>query len=232
MKTPIAIATACAALGLSALAAAPAQASPNSLDTMSASMMSAAQARTLGVAGDHIRTFEYLKGTKKGPDDDIWLCDLAGDKEVEVEADGSPELYEVVYASQKSGVETVAGQDLYTFASEADARKAMKSIRKAAKKCVGTFTAEEEGVVFRQNVSHGTGTSADGAGFTWIKHKATATAASARLGDNEYNTFRRIGQFVQVLSIEVAGDPAPTISSAQKKTLDTLTGTLGSYWAW
>ena len=231
MKTPIVIATACAALGLSALAAAPAQASHYPLDTMSASMMSAAQARTLGVAGEHIRTFEYLKGTKKSPDD-IWLCDLAGDKEIEVETDGSPELYEVEYASQKSGVETVAGQDIYTFASEADARKAMKSIRKAAKKCVGTFTAEEEGVVFRQNVSHGTGTSADGAGFTWIKHKVTATAASAGLGDNEYNTFRRIGQFVQVISIEVAGLNAPKLTSSHIKTADRLTGTLGDYWAW
>lgn len=231
MKAPTAIAIGCAALGLSVLPATPAHASHYSLDTMSASMMSAAQARTLGVAGDHIRTFEYLKGTKKSPDD-IWLCDLAGDKEVEVEADGSPELYEVVYASQKSGVETVAGQDLYTFASEADARKAMKSIRKAAKKCVGTFTAQEEGVVFRQNVSHGTGTSADGAGFTRIKHKATATAASARLGDDEYNTFRRVGHFVQILSIEVAGPNAPKLTSSQIKTADRLTGTLGSSWTW
>ncbi len=231
MKTPIAIATACAALGLSALAAAPAQASHYPLDTMSASMMTAAQARTLGVAGEHIRTFEYLKGTKKSPDD-IWLCDLAGDKEIEVETDGSPELYEVEYASQKSGVETDAGQDLYTFSSEAEARKAMKSIRKAAKKCVGTFTAEDEGVVFRQNVSHGTGTSADGAGFTWIKHKVTGRAASASLGDNEYNTFRRIGQFVQVISIEVAGINAPKLTSSHIKTADRLTGTLGDYWAW
>lgn len=87
-------------------------------------------------------------------------------------------------------------------------------------------------MTFSQNVSNGTGKAAHGVGFTWIKHVATATDASANVADSEYNTFRRVGQFVQVLSIEVAGDPAPKISSAQRKSLDTLTGTLGAYWAW
>lgn len=229
MKTPTVIVIGCAVLGLSALAASPAQASPYSLDTMSSNMMSGAQASSLGVAGNHVRDFQYLEGTKESPDD-FWLCDLAGDKQVEV--DGPPEVYVVSYASEKSRVETVAGQELYAFDTAADARAAMKEIRKAAKKCSGTFTVEEEGVTFRQEVSNGTGTSADGSGFTWIKQSATASAASVGLADSEYNTFRRVGQFIQVLSIEVAGDKSPKISSAQMKSLDTLTGTLGSYWAW
>lgn len=108
----------------------------------------------------------------------------------------------------------------------------MKAIRKAAKQCAGTFTVEEEGVTFRQKVSNGTGKATDGSGFTWIKHEATASAASANLADNEYNTFRRVGQFVQVVSIEVAGSQAPKLTSSQVKQVNTLTGTLGSYWAW
>ena len=229
MKTLIATGVTASALALSALAASPAQASPYSLDTMSSNMMTAAQASSLGVAGNHVRDFQYLEGTKESPDD-FWLCDLAGDKQVEV--DGPPEVYVVSYASSKSRVETVAGQELYAFPSAAQARDAMKGIRKAAKKCSGTFTVEEEGVTFRQKVSNGTGTSADGAGFTWIMQSARLSADSAGLADTEYNTFRRVGQFIQVLSIEVAGDPAPKLSSAQKQTLDTLTGSLGSYWAW
>ena len=227
MRALIAVGATTSTLALSVFVATSVQASPYSLDTMSTNMMSASDASSLGVGAHHIREFQYLEGTQESPDD-FWLCDLAGEKQVEV--DGSPEVYVVAYAAEKSRVETVAGQELYAFASEADARKAMKSIRKEAKKCAGTFAVEEEGVTFSQKVSNGTGTSADGAGFTWIKHVATATAASANLADNEYNTFRRVGQFVQVLSIEVAGAQAPTISSAQVKSINNLTGTLGAYW--
>ena len=229
MKGLIAIGVTSCALALSTLAAAPAQASPYSLDTMSSNMMSAAQASSLGVAGNHVRDFQYLEGTKESPDD-FWLCDLAGGKQVEVA--GSRDVYVVTYASEKSRVETVAGQELYAVGSAAEAREAMKAIRKAAKQCAGTFTVEEEGVTFRQKVSNGTGKATDGSGFTWIKHEATASAASANLADNEYNTFRRVGQFVQVVSIEVAGSQAPKLTSSQVKQVNTLTGTLGSYWAW
>ncbi|MDP4906063.1 MAG: hypothetical protein NWR17_02210 [Candidatus Nanopelagicales bacterium] len=229
MKALLATGIGSAALALSTFAAAPAQASPYSLDTMSSNMMSAAQALSLGVAGNHIRDFRYLEGTQESPDD-FWLCDLAGQKEVEV--DGSSEVYVVTYASEKSRVERVAEQELYAFVSEAHARKAMKAIRKAAKQCAGTFTVQEEGVTFSQKVSNGTGKASDGSGFTWITHEATASAANANLSDNDYNTFRRVGQFVQVLSIETAGSKAPPISSTQVKSLNNLTGTLGAAWAW
>ena len=229
MKGLIAIGVTASILTLSSLTTGSAQASPYSLDTMSSNMMAASDASTLGVAGNHIRDFQYLEGTQESPDD-FWLCDLAGEKQVEVA--GSPEVYVVTYASEKSRVETVAGQELYAFGSAAEARDAMKAIRKAAKQCAGTFTVEEEGVTFRQKVSNGTGKATDGSGFTWIKHEATASAASANLADNEYNTFRRVGQFVQVLSIEIAGPKAPKLTSSQVKQVNTLTGTLGSYWAW
>ena len=163
---------------------------------------SAAQASSLGVAGNHIRDFQYLEGTQESPDD-FWLCDLAGDKQVEV--DGPPEAY---------------------------ARQAMKAIRKAATKCSGTYNVEEEGVTFRQKVSNGTGTTADGAGFTWIKQDATVANATSGLAEYEYNTFRRAGQFIQLVAIEVAGPKAPKLTSSQVKAADRLTGTLGSYWAW
>ena len=229
MRGFIAIGATASILSLSLLTAGSAQASPYSLDTMSSNMMTASDASTLGVAGNHIRDFRYLEGTQESPDD-FWLCDLDGEKEVEV--DGSSEIYVVTYASEKSGVERVAEQELYAFVSEAGARKAMKAIRKAAKRCAGTFTVQEEGVTFSQKVSNGTGEASDGSGFTWIKHEATASAANANLTDNDYNTFRRVGQFVQVLSIETAGSKAPPISSTQVKSLNNLTGTLGAARAW
>lgn len=226
MKTSIGIGV--AVLAASTLAAAPAQASPYSLDTMSSQMMTAAQASSLGVAGNHIRDFQHLEGTKQSPDD-FWLCDVAGKKQVEV--DGPPEVYVVAYVSEKSRVETVAGQELYTFDSEADARKAMKSIRKAATKCSGTYTVEDEGFTLTQKLTNGTGKTAAGKNFTWIKQVATASDATSGLAENEYNTFRRVGRFVQVISIEVAGPNAPKLTSSQMRTADRLTGTLGDYWA-
>ena len=229
MKTSTAIAIGSAALGASVLATAPAQASPYSLDTMSSNMMSAAQASSLGVAGNHIRDFQYLEGTKESPDD-FWLCDLAGDKQVEV--DGPPEVYVVSYASDKSRVATAAGQELYAFANVDDAREAMKAIRKASAKCSGTFTEQGERWTIRHTLSHGTGMTAGGQGFTWIKQGAQAVDAPKGPDAHEYVTFRRAGQFVQVISLELAGPQAPKLTSSQVKQVDTLTGTLGDYWAW
>jgi hypothetical protein len=216
-------------LTLAALTAAPATAAEYSLDTVSARMMSTSQAASLGVAGNHIREFVDVSGTKDNPDD-FWLCELAAGKQVEV--DGSPTVYEVAYISAKSRIETVAEQELYSFASESDARKAMKSIRKAATKCSGTFTVEDGGVTFRQKLSNGRGTAPDGAGFTWIKSGATASGSAGALAEHEYNTFRRVGTFVQVVELEVAGSNAPKLTSSQIKGVDGLTGTLGSNWGW
>lgn len=227
MKTSVGIGI--AVLAASALAAAPAQASPYSLDTVSARMMSTSQAASLGVAGNHIREFVDVSGTKDNPDD-FWLCDLAAGKQVEVE--GSPTVYVVAYISAKSRIETVAEQELYSFASESDARKAMKSIRKAAAKCSGTSTIEDAGVTFRQKLSNGRGTAPDGAGFTWIKSSATASGSAGALAEHEYNTFRRVGTFVQVVSLEIAGPSAPKLTSSQIKGVNGLTGTLGANWAW
>ena len=232
-KTSLALGLTGSVLALSAVGAAPAQASPYSLDTMSSNMMSTSQAASLGVAGDHIRVFSDLSGTKSNPDD-VWLCDLAGGKEVQV--DGSSQIYNVTYASEKSRVETVAGQELFSFASEADARAAMKAIRKAAKKCTGTLTIKDQGLdqglTLTQKLSNGTGATAAGDGYTWIKHVATASGAGSSYAEDEYNTFRRVGTFVQVLAIETAGANAPKLTSSQVKNLDYLTGTLGDYWAW
>ena len=72
MKALLATGIGSAALALSTFAAAPAQASPYSLDTMSSNMMTASDASTLGVAGNHIRDFRYLEGTQESPDD-FWL---------------------------------------------------------------------------------------------------------------------------------------------------------------
>jgi len=229
MKTTLALGLTGSVLALTAVGAAPAHASPYSLDTMSANMMSASQAGSLGVAGNHTREFNDLSGTKSNPDD-FWLCDLADEKQVEV--DGSSQIYAVTYTSEKSRVETAAGQELYSFASEADARAAMKAIRKAAKKCTGTFTVKEEGGTLTQKLSNGTGTTAAGEGFTWIKQVATISDAGNSYAEHEYNTFRRVGAFVQVLAIETGGANAPKLTSSQIKTLDRLTGTLGDYWAW
>lgn len=230
MKTPIAIAVGCAALGLPALAATPAQASHYSLDTVSDQMMSADQAATLGVAGKHMRVFSYLTGANQSADS-IWLCDLQGSTEVKVAAPSGN--YEVRYASTKSQVETSAGQELYEFPSESAARDAMKSLRKAAQKCTGTFTTkDDQGWTITQKVSNGQGKTTAGDGFVWVKHVTTATEAGSGLAEHEYDTFRRVGVFIQSVEVDVAGVNSPKLTSAQVKQVNTLTGTLGAYWAW
>jgi hypothetical protein len=229
MTFRLAIGLSTSALALTTLSAAPASAAEYSLDTVSARMMSTSQASSLGVAGNHVRDFQVLTGTKENPDD-FWLCDLAGGKQVEV--DGSSTVYVVAYASAKARVETVAGQELYAFATESDARKAMKEIRNAATKCSGTFTIDDEGLSFRQKLSNGRGTAPDGAGFTWIRSSATASGSAGALAEHEYNTFRRVGTFVQVVSLENAGPNAPKLTSSQTKGVDGLTGSLGANWGW
>lgn len=229
MKVHLAIGLSTSALALTALYAAPASAAEYSLDTVSSRMMSTSQASSLGVAGNHVRDFQVLTGTKDNPDD-FWLCDLAGGNQVEI--DGSSTVYVVVYASAKSRVATVADQELYSFATESDARKAMKEIRRAARKCSGTSTIDDEGLTFRQKLSNGQGTAPDGAGFTWIKSSATASGSAGALAEHEYNTFRRVGTFVQVVSLEGAGPNAPKLTSSQIKGVDRLTGTLGANWGW
>jgi hypothetical protein len=193
-------------------------------------MMTAAQAQSLGVAGDHIRTFSYGSGVNEIPDV-IWLCDLAGEKEVEV--DGSPELYGVAYSSVKSRIVTVAGEELHAFDTEADARKAMRSIRKSATKCSGTFNVkDDQGWTITHKVSNGQGKTAEGDGFVWIKSVTTSADPRTGVSESEYNTFRRVGPFIQVVSIEDAGPQAPGITSTQIKTADKLTATLAAYLTW
>ena len=230
MKTLIGIGIGCSALALSAVAAPSAQAAHYPLDTVSAQMMSADQAATLGVAAKHVRLFSYLTGAQQSAGT-IWLCDQQGSDEVEVAAPAGS--YEVHYASSKSRVETSAGQELYEFLSESAARDAMKSLRKAAQKCSGSFTTkDDQGWTITQKVSNGQGTTSDGDGFVWIKHVTTATEAGSGLADHEYDTFRRVGVFIQSVEVDSAGVNAPKVTSAQVKQVNVLTGTLGAYWAW
>lgn len=218
-----------AVLAASTFAALPAQASHYPLDTVSAQMMTAHQAASLGVAGNHTRAFGDLSGSKESPDV-IWLCDLAGTTEVSVA--GSREVYAVMYASSKSKVETSATHELDDFGNEDDARTAMRAIRKAAAKCSGTFKVnDDQGWSLTQKVTNGTGTTADGQGFVWIKTTTTQAEASTSIEEHEYNTFMRVGSFIQTVEVQELGVKAPKITSAQVKQVNVLTGTLAANWA-
>ena len=229
MKAVIVLGVGCSALALSALAAPSAMASHYPLDTVSANMMSASQAATVGVAGNHTRDFEWLSGSKESPDA-IWLCDLAGTTEVTVA--GPPEVYSLRYASRKAKVETSAAQELDDFGNEDDARTAMRAIRKAAAKCSGTFKVnDDQGWSLTQKVTNGTGTTADGQGFVWIKTTTTQAEASTSIEEHEYNTFMRVGSFIQTVGVQELGVKAPKITSTQVKQANVLTGTLAANWA-
>ena len=230
MKALPALGIGSAVLAVSTFAALPAQASHYPLDTVSAGMMSAEQAATLGVAANHTRHFEWLSGSKESPDA-IWLCDLAGSSEVTVA--GPPEVYSLRYASRMSKVETSAAQELDDFGNEDDARTAMRAIRKAAKKCTGTFKVkDDQGWDVTQTLSNGTGTTPEGKGFVWVKTTTTQADATTSTSEMEYNTYSRAGSFIQTVEVQELGINAPKITSAQMKTVNKLTGTLGSYWAW
>ncbi|TEX51974.1 MAG: hypothetical protein B7C55_02790 [Actinomycetales bacterium mxb001] len=228
MKTLTVLVVGCSALAMSALAAPSAMASHYPLDTISSGMMSAAQAATLGVAANHTRDFEWLSGSKESPDP-IWLCDLAGTTEVTVA--GPPEVYSLRYASGKSKVETSAAQELDDFGNEQDARTAMRAIRKAATKCSGTFKVkDDQGWTVTQTLINGTGTTAEGKTFVWVKTTTTQADATTSVSEMEYNTYSRAGSFIQTVEVQELGLNAPKITSAQIRTVNKLTGTLGTYW--
>ena len=229
MKKLIGIGIGCSALALSAVAAPPAMASHYPLDTVLSEMMSADQAASLGVASNHTRDFDWLSGSKESPDA-IWLCDLAGTTELSVA--GSLEVYSLRYASRKAKVQTSAAQELDDFGNEDDARTAMRAIRKAAAKCSGTFKVnDDQGWSLTQKVTNGTGTTADGQGFVWIKTTTTQADASTSIEEHEYNTYMRVGPFIQTVEVQELGVKAPKITSAQVKQVNVLTGTLAANWA-
>ena len=229
MKKLIGIGIGCSALALSAVAAPPAMASHYPLDTVLSEMMSANQAASLGVASNHTRDFDWLSGSEESPDA-IWLCDLAGTTEVSVA--GSLEVYSLRYASRKAKVQTSAAQELDDFGNEDDARTAMRAIRKAAKKCTGTFKVkDDQGWSLTQKVTNGTGTTADGQGFVWIKTTTTQADASTSIEEHEYNTYMRVGPFIQTVEVQELGVKAPKINSSQVKQVNVLTGTLAANWA-
>lgn len=215
-------------LALPLLLAAPAQASHYDLDTMADNMMTAADASTVGVAGNHVKEFINLSGSKESPLR-IWLCDLEGTTEIEV--DGPMNYYAMTYASDKKNVENLAQQELFEYASEDEARKVMKQINKLSKKCEGTFTVKHDGGwTSTQKVSHGTGKTSDGAAFVWIKHTNTVKEQGTGVAEHEYSTFRQVGPFIQTVEIDVEGVDAPRLNSSQIKGINKLTGPLGNVW--
>lgn len=216
------------ALALPLLLAAPAHASHYDLDTMAGNMMTASDASTVGVAGNHVSEFMNLSGSKESPIR-IWLCDLEGSTEIEV--DGPMNYYAMTYVSAKGKVETVAQQELFEYDTEDQARKAMKQIRKSADKCKGTFTVKhDDGWTSTQKVSHGTGETSEGDGFVWIKHTTTIKEEGTGVAEHEYSTFRRVGSFIQTVEVDVEGVNAPGLSSSQIKGINKLTGPLGNVW--
>jgi hypothetical protein len=216
------------ALALSTLVAVPAHAAEYPVGTMADNMLTAGDAATLGVAGNHVKEFLNLSGSKESPMT-IWLCDLEGSTEIEVA--GPRDVYAMTYMSSKNKVETLAQQELFAFDTENEARKAMKAIRKSAEKCKGTFTVKhDDGWVSTQKVSHGKGTDGAGHGFIWIKHVTTETDPSTRIAEHEYSTFHRVGNFIQTMEIDVEGINPPDLSKSQIKGVNKLTGSLGDIW--
>ena len=216
------------ALALTTLAALPANAAEYPIGTMADNMLTASDAATLGVAGNHVKEFLNLSGSKESPMT-IWLCDLKGSTEIEVA--GPRDIYAMTYMSAKDKVETLAQQELFAFDTEADARKAMKAIRKGAEKCQGTFVVKHDaGWTSTQKVSHGKGTDGAGQGFIWIKHVTTETDPTTRIAEHEYSTFRRVGNFIQTVEIDVEGINPPHLTQSQISGVNKLTGSLGDAW--
>jgi len=228
-RTRFALATAgAAALALPLLAAVPAHAAAYPLDTMNDSMLSASQAQSLGVAGNHLAQFLDVSGSKGAPQP-IWICDLEGSTEIEV--DGSPNLYVKEYSSEKGKVATLAQQELYSYDSEDAARKAMKTLRKVVKKCEGTFKVKHDaGWVSTQKVSHGKGTYSDGDKYIWVKHVTTISEPGTEVDEHEYSVFQQFGNFIQTMEIDVEGVNAPKLTSSQIKSVTKVSHELSEVW--
>jgi hypothetical protein len=166
--------------------------------------------------------------------DDIWLCDLTGDTEVDIP--GTRSLVRSVVRSQGESTLGLAVHELHVFPSPRAAKQAYASIESKARACTGIHTPDADvdmsdmpGTTNKTTtVTNGVKTSPGGNRFVWIESQTTRPDASSGYAENSYRTLRRVGSMIQVLYVENDGENVAPLSQRVLTAADELTNTLGN----
>lgn len=195
-------------------------------------MLNSRDATKLGISKDRVQTF-VATTSNTGPVDDIWLCDLSGDAEIDVP--GTRSLVRSVARSQGDASLGLAVHEFHVFQNSKAAKAAYASIVREARECTGTHTPDADTDMSDMpsttnkvtSVTNGVKRAPDGDRFVWIASQTTQPDASTGYAENSYRTLRRVGSTIQVVYVENDGENVTPLPKRVLTVADQLTDTLG-----
>lgn len=234
MKTKLTLTLASATMCCIALvpSAQAAEISGMPLDEVSSVMLNSRDATKLGISKKRIAILTATT-SNTGPVDDIWLCDLSGD--TEIDTPGTRSLAKSVVRSQSDSTLGLAVHEYHIFPTTAAAKRAYANIAKRAIDCTGTHTpvADVDMSDMPSNtkktttLTNGVKKASDGDQFIWIESQTTKPDATTGYAENSYRTLRRVGPMIQVLYVENDGENVAPLSKRILTVADQLTDDLG-----
>ncbi len=195
-------------------------------------MLNSRDATKLGIAKQRVQTL-VATTSNTGPVDDIWLCDLSAESEVDVP--GTRSLVRSVVRSQSDSPLGLAVHEFHVFPSEKAAKRAYARIASEASACTGVHTPAADvdmsdmpsSTSKTTTLTNGVKVAPDGDRFVWIASQTTQPDASTGYAENSYRTLRRVGSMIQVLYVENEGENVPQLSQRVLSAADALTDALG-----
>lgn len=221
------------ALTMSLLPAQAATLSPEVVDDAYRVMLTASQAQALGIKKHHAAEFSVQSATKGTPDAP-WLCELTGGTEIYGQGAGS--VFTSSFVDGRGDWIFGVEQIIHWYANEQSAKKAYNAIVKRVKSCVGQQLGDASDVSGETTYSvptiltNGTKNAKDGDPFLWINSKTIDSDATATFSDDDYQTVRIFGNFIQIMEIESEGLDATPFTKKQIATFDKMTDSLGDAW--
>lgn len=217
------------------LSSVPAQAATLSSATVSDAysvMLSAKDARSVGISKAHMSNFDVANSTKGTPDAP-WLCDLSGANEVE--GKGAANLLSSSFINLAGKDVTSLTQEIHWYGSTKAATKAYEGIVKLIKTCEGQQTPSVDETdpapfTITQSLTNGTGKAKDGDPYLWVKSETVTSDPTNNFADHDYMTVRHFGSFIQIMSLESEGIDAPALTAMQVSATNRLTDSLGDTW--
>lgn len=221
-----------AALILSSVPAQAATLSSNTVADAYSVMLTAKDARTVGIKKSHISSFGLTNSTKGTPDAP-WLCDLTGAQEVQ--GKGASNLLSSEFMNLAGKDITSLTQEIHWYNSAKEAKSAYEGIAKLIKECEGqqkpaTDDTDSQPFSITTSLTNGTGKSKDGDSYLWVKSETVMADPTSSFADHDYVTVRHFGSFIQIVELESEGTNAPTFTAKQIATTNRLTDSLGDSW--
>jgi hypothetical protein len=228
----VAAATTAAALVLAAVPVSAATLPPNVVANAYSVMLTAKDARQVGIRGDYVVNFDVANSTKGTPDAP-WLCELSGDRDVE--GKGAAYVLSSETLSLSGRAVTSLGQEIHWYANAKQAKKAYDGLVKLVKQCEGEHASEADGPAdgpfgTTSKLTNGTGKAKDGDPYLWVRSETVVADPTTQFADHDYITVRHFGRFIQIIQLESEGTNAPGLTKKQIAATDRLTDALGDAW--